>query len=84
MFVDDHFQKLTNISGETGNVYNKACVFEELFGGLPDPTMSSTESTKNEDKGFDMEFRALIGWPDKYMRHEMNKVGTSNICLVCV
>ncbi|KAJ0854624.1 hypothetical protein HanRHA438_Chr14g0664641 [Helianthus annuus] len=26
MFVDDHFQKLTNISDETGNVCNKGCV----------------------------------------------------------
>ncbi|KAF5789646.1 hypothetical protein HanXRQr2_Chr09g0373741 [Helianthus annuus] len=46
--------------------------------------MSSVESAKNKDKGFDMEFGALVGCPDKYMRHEMNKVGTSNICLVCV
>ncbi|KAJ0765971.1 hypothetical protein HanPI659440_Chr08g0309951 [Helianthus annuus] len=70
MFVYDHFQKLTNISDETGNVCNKACIFR----GLPDLTMSSIESAKNKDKGFDMEFGALVGVPDKYMTHEMNKL----------
>ncbi|MFS8011261.1 hypothetical protein Hanom_Chr14g01306871 [Helianthus anomalus] len=84
MFVDDHFQKLTNISDETGNVCNKACDFEELFGGLPNLTTSSIESAKNKDKGFDMEFGVSVGCPDQYMRHEMNQVSTSNICLVCV
>ncbi|KAM0031409.1 hypothetical protein Hdeb2414_s0017g00508461 [Helianthus debilis subsp. tardiflorus] len=41
--------------------------------------MTSIESAKvnrNKDKGFEMEFGALVGSPDKYMRHEMNKVGT--------
>ncbi|KAM0002342.1 hypothetical protein Hdeb2414_s0023g00630701 [Helianthus debilis subsp. tardiflorus] len=46
MFVDDHFQKLINISDETRNVCNKACVFEELFRGLPNLIMSSIESAK--------------------------------------
>ncbi|KAJ0887488.1 hypothetical protein HanRHA438_Chr09g0391351 [Helianthus annuus] len=39
IFVDDHFQKLSKISDETGD-------FEELFGVLPDLTMSSIGAAK--------------------------------------
>ncbi|MFS7929977.1 hypothetical protein Hanom_Chr04g00338741 [Helianthus anomalus] len=77
IFVDGRFQKLTNISNETGN-------FEELFAGIPNLTMSSIEFAKNEDKGFNMKFGVLVGCPDKYMSHEMNKVATPNIYLVSV
>ncbi|KAF5769120.1 hypothetical protein HanRHA438_Chr14g0655211 [Helianthus annuus] len=45
MFVDDHFQKLSKISDETGNVRNNSC---KIFG-------------------------ALVGCPDKSMKHEINK-----------
>ncbi|KAJ0568245.1 hypothetical protein HanOQP8_Chr06g0232381 [Helianthus annuus] len=48
--------------------------FEELFGGLPDLTMFSIESVKNKDKGFELEFGALVGCPHKSMKHEMNKL----------
>ncbi|KAJ0840412.1 hypothetical protein HanPSC8_Chr14g0618381 [Helianthus annuus] len=47
--------------------------FEELFGVLPDLTMSSIGSAKNKAKGFDLEFGALVGCPDKSMKHEINK-----------
>ncbi|KAM0071130.1 hypothetical protein Hdeb2414_s0001g00021321 [Helianthus debilis subsp. tardiflorus] len=76
-FLDDLLHNLTHRSNE--NVQ-----FEELFAGLQDLTMSSMESTKNEDKGFNMEFGVLVGCPDKYISHEMNKVATPNVYLVCV
>ncbi|KAJ0955985.1 hypothetical protein HanPSC8_Chr01g0009341 [Helianthus annuus] len=43
MFVDNHFQKLSKISDETGNVHNNSC---KIFGGHPDLTMSSIGSAK--------------------------------------
>ncbi|KAJ0948588.1 hypothetical protein HanRHA438_Chr01g0028951 [Helianthus annuus] len=74
MFVDDYFQKLSKISDETRNVRNNSCkIFEELFGVLPDLTMFSVGSAKNKAKGFDLEFGALVGCPDKSMKHEINK-----------
>uniref|UniRef100_A0A251VQG2 Uncharacterized protein n=2 Tax=Helianthus annuus TaxID=4232 RepID=A0A251VQG2_HELAN len=66
MFVDDYFQKLSKKSDEARN-------FEELFGVLPDLTMFSMGSAKNKAKGFDLEFGALVGCPDKSMKHEINK-----------
>ncbi|KAJ0915046.1 hypothetical protein HanPSC8_Chr06g0245491 [Helianthus annuus] len=74
-FVDDHFQKLSKISDETGD-------FEELFGVLPDLTMSSIGAAKNKSKGFDLEFGALVGCPDNSIKHEINKVGSISLCLV--
>ncbi|KAM0052049.1 hypothetical protein Hdeb2414_s0007g00243681 [Helianthus debilis subsp. tardiflorus] len=64
IFVDDHFQKLSKISDETRD-------FEELFGVLPDLTMSSTEAAKNKSKGVDL--GALVGCPNKSIKHEINK-----------
>ncbi|KAJ0623268.1 hypothetical protein HanIR_Chr01g0029951 [Helianthus annuus] len=66
IFVDDHFQKLSKISDETED-------FEELFGVLPDLTMSSIGVAKNKSKGFDLEFGALVGCPDNSIKHEINK-----------
>ncbi|KAL9997294.1 hypothetical protein Hdeb2414_s0011g00363591 [Helianthus debilis subsp. tardiflorus] len=77
------FKNLSKISDETGNVRNNSCkIFEELFGVLPNLTMSSIGSAKNKAKGFDLEFGALVGCPDKSMKHEINKVGSLTICLV--
>ncbi|KAF5810227.1 hypothetical protein HanRHA438_Chr04g0176631 [Helianthus annuus] len=75
-FLDGYLYNLTHRSIENAQ-------FEELFAGLL-VTTSSIESAKKEDKGFNMEFGALVGCPDKYMSHEMNKVATPNINLVCV
>ncbi|KAJ0752405.1 hypothetical protein HanPI659440_Chr09g0323981 [Helianthus annuus] len=79
---------------KSSNVDGKVVADKFVDGHLHNFTHCSNENVQlykqaydevcNKDKGFDMEFGALVGCPDKYMRHEMNKVGTSNICLVCV
>ncbi|KAJ0907053.1 hypothetical protein HanRHA438_Chr07g0294321 [Helianthus annuus] len=74
IFVDDHFQKLSKISDETGDVCNNSFItIEELFGVLPDLTMSSIGAAKNKSKSFDLEFGALVGCPDNSIKHEINK-----------
>ncbi|KAJ0791720.1 hypothetical protein HanOQP8_Chr01g0009001 [Helianthus annuus] len=93
-FVDGHLHKFTQCSNENVHLYKQAYdevvadnmfvddQFQKLskisdetgnFGRLPDLTMSSIGSAK---------FGALVGCPDKSMKHEINKVGSLIICLV--
>ncbi|MFS7904591.1 hypothetical protein Hanom_Chr01g00037921 [Helianthus anomalus] len=73
-FVDGHLYKFTHCSNE--NVVADNMFVEDHFQKLrlPDLTMFSIGSAKNKAKGFDLEFDALVGCPDKSMKHEINKL----------